>query len=89
MNETDAIDAAISPLYKERELLHILTDSKAGVIVCWDRLIQLVEPARNKRELDQKAKQCSNVLSTLSTLPSILKGLVISDTHRLIFGLNS
>jgi long-chain acyl-CoA synthetase len=47
-----AIGVAVSPLYKERELLRILTDSEAGVIVCWDKLLQLVEAAGNKRKLD-------------------------------------
>ncbi len=48
-----AIGVAISPLYKERELLHILTDSEAGVIVCWDRLLQFVETTRTKRKLER------------------------------------
>ena len=47
-----AIGVTISPLYKERELRHILMDSDAGVIVCWDRLLQFVETNGNKRKLD-------------------------------------
>ncbi len=48
-----AIGVAISPLYKERELLHILTDSEARIIVCWDRLLKVIEAARNKWKLDR------------------------------------
>ena len=47
-----AIGVAISPLYKERELLHILRDSEARIIVCWDRLLRFVEATRNKWKLD-------------------------------------
>lgn len=46
-----AIGVAISPLYKERELLRILTDSDARVIVCWDRLTQFVGGVRSTRKL--------------------------------------
>ena len=54
MNETGAIEVAIIPLYKERKFLHILTDLGATVIVCWGRLLQFVEVARNKRKLGRK-----------------------------------
>ena len=47
-----AIGVAISPLYKERELLHILTDSETRVVVCWDRLLHLVKTVGNKWKLD-------------------------------------
>jgi long-chain acyl-CoA synthetase len=47
-----AICVAISPLYKERELVQILTDSEARVIVCWDRLLQFVEAAQSRQKLD-------------------------------------
>ena len=46
-----AIGVAISPLYKERELLQILMDSEAGVIVCWDKLLRFVEVVGNKQKL--------------------------------------
>ena len=47
-----AIGVTISPLYKERELLHILLDSEARVIVCWDKLLKVVQATRNKWRLD-------------------------------------
>jgi long-chain acyl-CoA synthetase len=48
-----AIGVAISPLYKDRELLQILTDSGARAIVCWDKLLQFVEAAGSRRKLDR------------------------------------
>jgi long-chain acyl-CoA synthetase len=50
--KTGAIAVAISPAYKERELLHILTDSDARVIVCWDKLLQFVNAVKEKRKID-------------------------------------
>ena len=55
---------AISPLYKERELTHILADSQAKVIVAWDRLLPLVKAARAKTRLE-------HVLTTNGHLPPI------------------
>jgi len=42
----------ISPLYKERELTHILADSQAKVIVAWERLLPLVNATRAKTKLE-------------------------------------
>jgi long-chain acyl-CoA synthetase len=36
---------AVSPLYKEREVTQILHDSGAKIIVCWDKLLSVVEAA--------------------------------------------
>jgi long-chain acyl-CoA synthetase len=44
---------AISPLYKERELAHILTDSGAKIIVGWDKLISYVQAVRERTALEQ------------------------------------
>jgi long-chain acyl-CoA synthetase len=46
-----AILVAISPQYKERELIRVLTDSEAKVIVCWDRLLPSLNAARGKTNL--------------------------------------
>jgi long-chain acyl-CoA synthetase len=42
---------AISPLYKERELSHILNDSEATVIICWDKLRPIVEAVKEKAKV--------------------------------------
>jgi long-chain acyl-CoA synthetase len=42
---------AISPLYKERELLQILTDSGARVLVSWDKLRPYVDSVRGRTKL--------------------------------------
>lgn len=43
-----AIVVTISPLYKERELAHILSDSGAKALICWDKLYPYVEAAKDK-----------------------------------------
>jgi long-chain acyl-CoA synthetase len=43
---------AISPIYKKRELLHILTDSGARVLVCWNKLLPYVQKVRSKTRLE-------------------------------------
>ncbi len=40
-----------SPLYKERELAHILSDSGARVLVCLDKLHPIVQSAKEKTKL--------------------------------------
>lgn len=47
-----AIVVAASPLYKERELAHILMDSTATVLVCLDTLYPYVQSVREKTELN-------------------------------------
>jgi long-chain acyl-CoA synthetase len=42
---------AISPLYKERELLRILIDSEAKIIITWDQLLPTVNSARARSKL--------------------------------------
>ena len=46
-----AVVVAISPLYKERELLRVLSDSEAEAIVCWGRLLPLIDAIREKTRL--------------------------------------
>ena len=43
-----AIVVTVSPLYKERELAHILTDSGAKVLVCLDKLNSYVQSVRER-----------------------------------------
>lgn len=49
---TGAIVVTVSPLYKERELAHILVDSGARTIVAWDQLYPYIESAREKTKVD-------------------------------------
>ncbi len=46
-----AIVIAISPLYKERELGFILSDSGAEILVCYDRLYPLVQKVKAQSKL--------------------------------------
>ncbi len=46
-----AIVVAVSPLYKERELAHILTDSGAKALVCLDKLYPYAQSVRDNTEL--------------------------------------
>jgi len=46
-----AVVVACSPLYKEREVGHILQDSEAKVIVAWDRLYPFVQAAKGESKL--------------------------------------
>ena len=54
-----AIVVALSPQYKERELLHLLTDSQAKAIVCWDRLLPSVNAIRRETTLKHVFKVSS------------------------------
>lgn len=47
-----AIVVTASPLYKERELAHILTDSGAKVLVCLDKLYSYVQSVREKTQVN-------------------------------------
>ena len=59
---------ACSPLYKERELAHILIDSGAKLLVAWDKLYPYLQAIRDKTEL-------TNIITTSvrDYLPSILR----------------
>jgi long-chain acyl-CoA synthetase len=46
------IVVACSPVYKERELAHILIDSGAQVLVAWDRLYLYVQAVKNETRLN-------------------------------------
>ena len=46
-----AIVVTVSPLYKERELAHILSDSGAKVLICWNKLNLYVEAVREKTKV--------------------------------------
>jgi long-chain acyl-CoA synthetase len=48
-----AVVVAVSSLYKERELGHILDDSGAKIIVVWDRLYSSVQSVKERTGLDQ------------------------------------
>jgi len=48
-----AIVVACSPLYKERELAHILSDSESRVLVYWDKLDPYVQSVKGKTKLEQ------------------------------------
>jgi long-chain acyl-CoA synthetase len=45
------IVVALSPLYKEREIAHILADSGAKVLVAWDNLYHYVQAVKNETKL--------------------------------------
>jgi long-chain acyl-CoA synthetase len=46
-----AVVVTASPLYKERELAHILVDSAARVLICWDRLYPIAQTLSDKVRL--------------------------------------
>jgi long-chain acyl-CoA synthetase len=50
--DVGAVVVAISSIYKERELLHILADSSARVLVCWDKLLPYVRNVRSRAKLE-------------------------------------
>lgn len=45
------IVVACSPMYKERELAHILIDSEAKVLVAWDKLYPYIQAVRDRSNL--------------------------------------
>jgi long-chain acyl-CoA synthetase len=45
------IVVALSPLYKEREIAHILADSGAKVLVAWDNLYHYVQAVKDETKL--------------------------------------
>lgn len=47
-----AVVTTASPLYKERELTHILADSGARILVSWDELYSTVQAAKNRIKLE-------------------------------------
>lgn len=59
---------ACSPLYKGRELAHILVDSEAKVLITWDRIYTYVQEVKKETKL-------SNVITTSvrDYLPPILR----------------
>jgi long-chain acyl-CoA synthetase len=85
-----AIGVAISPLYKERELLRILTDSEAGVIVCWDKLLQFVEVTGNKWKLHhiitvtgRDVSLCASNITQESTQETENMNTLIAENDRI------
>lgn len=46
-----AIPVAINPMYRERELQHILDDSRAKVLICLDELVDVVDQVRDRTVL--------------------------------------
>jgi len=65
-----AIVVALSPLYKETEISHILRDSGAQVLIAWDRLYPFVQAVRGETKL-------TNVITTSvrDYLPPLLRML--------------
>jgi long-chain acyl-CoA synthetase len=45
---TGGVVVALSPLYKDREIAHILKDSGAKIVVAWDKLYPFVQAVRNE-----------------------------------------
>ncbi|OUS94279.1 AMP-binding protein [Rhodococcus sp. NCIMB 12038] len=43
-----AVTVAINPMYRERELEHILEDSRAKVLICLNELVDVVEQVRDR-----------------------------------------
>jgi long-chain acyl-CoA synthetase len=72
-----AVIVTVSPLYKERELTHILTDSDAKVLVCLDKLYPYVRAGEKvplSQVLTTSANDYAPSLSTL-TAPTNAKDL--------------
>lgn len=63
-----AIVVALSPLYKEMEIGHILKDSGAQILVAWDHLYPYVQAVKNETKL-------TNIITTSvrDYLPPILR----------------
>lgn len=67
---------ACSPLYKERELAHILIDSEAKVLLAWDRLCPYVQAVKNETRLDHIiTTSVRDYLPTILRIVSPLKGV--------------
>ena len=67
-----AIVVTASPLYKERELAHILIDSGAKVLVCLDKLLPYVESVREKTKLSHVfVTGASDYLPNVPTSPAL------------------
>jgi long-chain acyl-CoA synthetase len=47
-----AVVVACSPLYKEKEIVYILRNSEAKVLICLDQLLQTVQSAEKKANLE-------------------------------------
>jgi long-chain acyl-CoA synthetase len=62
------IVVAMSPLYKEIEIRHILKDSGAQLLVAWDRLYPYVQAVKNETKLSQVI-----VTSVRDYLPPLLR----------------
>jgi len=68
--------AACSPLYKEREVGHILKDSEAKVIVAWDKLYPIVQAVKAETKLtDIVTTSVRDYLPPALRLLSPLKGV--------------
>ena len=67
---------ACSPLYKDREIAHILKDAGAKVIVAWDRLYPFVQAAKSETNLtDVVTTSVRDYLPPALRLLSPLKGV--------------
>jgi long-chain acyl-CoA synthetase len=73
---------AMSPLYKEREIAHILADSGAKVLIAWDRLYPYVQTVKNDTELANViTTSIRDYLPPLLRLLSPLKGVKSYACH--------
>lgn len=70
------IVVAISPLYKDREIAHVLRDSEAKVIVAWDKLYPFVRAVRSETKLSEVVTtSIRDYLPPILRLLSPLKGV--------------
>jgi long-chain acyl-CoA synthetase len=71
-----AVVVACSPLYKEREVGHILKDSEAKVIVTWDKLYPFIQAVRSESKLTEVVTtSVRDYLPPVLRLLSPLKGV--------------
>lgn len=67
-----AVVVTVSPLYKEKELGHILMDSGAKVLVCWEKLLPYFQGIKDKMEVCSVIKTDSYSTSEVDDLKSLL-----------------
>ncbi|MFD1334662.1 long-chain fatty acid--CoA ligase [Oceanobacillus iheyensis] len=66
----------INPMYKANELLHVLNDSEAKVIICLDSLLPIVEEVKDKTDL-------MNIIPVSFESDSKFNELLIDKGHKL------
>lgn len=63
-----AVVVSVSPLYKDRELSHVLGDSGARILVAWDRLYPIAQAVRDRTRLHHVIT--TNASEDFSKIPS-------------------